>query len=151
MPSDSSDTLSPLPEILSRYLSGESVQVLAHESSVSRQTIYNWLLAGVGDRDYFDLITQGLVNRIADADEAIENSATMFDIARAREMARFSRMDFERRRPQLYGPKQTDSSTKILVIVNREHAVESQVKQLDTTTGSSLPSPSGSDTQNHDK
>lgn len=120
----STDTIVPapapdVPAIIARYLKGESLQILAREHAVSRQTIYNWMLAETG-ADYDQLITQALVNRIADADQAIEESATMFDIARAREMARFARMDFERRRPKLYGPRQElDVDKKLTIIVQR--------------------------------
>lgn len=92
--------------LISRYLSGESVQTLAAEAGKHRATIYRWMLAGLGDKDYHDVVTECLVTRIADADQRLETASDGCDIARAREMARFARMDFERRRPALYGQKQ---------------------------------------------
>ena len=50
-----------------------------------------------------DLVTTCLTNRIADADERLENASSSCTVARAREQARFARMDLERRRPRLYG------------------------------------------------
>ena len=97
----------PIPEIVRRYAAGESLLVLEKECGhgVSRRTLYRWMLAEVGGEKYAELVTQCLVARVAEADEALEVSKTSEDITRAREMARFSRMDFERRRPALYGPK----------------------------------------------
>lgn len=63
------------------------------------------MLAETGP-EYDHLITRALVNRIAEADTKLEEGAAMMDIARAREISKFARMDFERRRPKLYGPKQ---------------------------------------------
>jgi hypothetical protein len=95
-----------LPELIQRYLNGESVQVLAAESSVHRDTIYTWMLAGVGDKAYYDIVTRALVKRIADSDHLLATAKEPHEISRAREMCRFARMDFERRRPALYGAKQ---------------------------------------------
>jgi len=111
----------PLPDIIQRYLNGESLQLLADEYSVARQTLYRWMLTGVGDRQYESLITDALVYRIADADQTLEDSRDQCDIARARERMRFTRMDFERRRPKLYGPKQEiQTDSKITVVVQRQ-------------------------------
>ena len=94
-----------LPDLLQRYLNGETIRSLAAESKIARQTLYNWMLAECGP-EYDALITKALVNRIAEADDQMETSADMMGFARGREMAKFARMDFERRRPKLYGPKQ---------------------------------------------
>lgn len=94
-----------LPDLLQRYLNGETIRSLAAESKIARQTLYNWMLAECGP-EYESMITTALVNRIAEADEQMENSPDMMGFARGREMAKFARMDFERRRPKLYGPKQ---------------------------------------------
>lgn len=105
-PEASSQQQIDFDSLISRYLSGESVQTLAAEAGKHRATIYRWMLAGLGDKDYHDVVTECLVTRIADADQRLETAADGCDIARAREMARFARMDFERRRPALYGQKQ---------------------------------------------
>jgi hypothetical protein len=78
------------------------VQTLAAETGVHRATLYRWMLAHEGP-DYGELITAALVRRISEADRALEEARDPCDIARAREQARFARMDFERRRPHLYG------------------------------------------------
>lgn len=95
-----------LPKIIERYVNGESVQVLAAENAVNRDTIYAWMLAGVGDKAYYDLVTRALVKRIADADALLDAAKEPHEISRAREICRYARMDFERRRPALYGSKQ---------------------------------------------
>jgi hypothetical protein len=113
-------TKADLPDIIQRYADGESLQSLAHESGKHRMTLYRWMLSGLGDQAYATLVTDCLIHRIADADEDLANSATMCDIARARETARYARMDFERRRPQLYGPKQDiNNHASLTVIVQR--------------------------------
>ena len=95
-----------LPEIVRRYASGESVQTLAAEAGKHRATLYRWMLGGVGDEQYHDLVTHCLVQRVCDADAALAAAREPCDIARARETCRFARMDLERRRPHLYGPRQ---------------------------------------------
>ena len=90
-------------ELAARYAAGESMQTLAAEHSVHRSTLYRWLLAGQGDDKYHELVTHCLVQRVAEADAMLLDESC--DIARAREVARYSRMDLERRRPALYGAK----------------------------------------------
>lgn len=97
-----------LPEIIRRYVSGESTTTeLAAEFGVrSKQTIYNWILAGLGDKAYHEQITRALVNRIAEADQMMLDAEDAVAVTKAREFMKFARMDFERRRPALYGAKQ---------------------------------------------
>ncbi len=59
-----------------------------------------------------------MVTRLADADHALATAETMGHIARAREEARYTRWDLERRRPHLFGPKQeTKIDTSITIII----------------------------------
>ena len=96
-----------LPDVLDAYVNkGQSLQEKANEIGVSRRTLYNWLLTDLGKDKYQEVVTQALVNRIADADQSLHDAADSLHVARAREEARYSRMDFERRRPHLYGQKQ---------------------------------------------
>jgi transcriptional regulator with XRE-family HTH domain len=94
-----------IPVLLQRYLNGETIRSLAAEAKVNRQTIYNWMLGECGP-DYEQLITKALINRIAEADDMMENSPDTLGFARGREMGKFARQDFERKRPKLYGQKQ---------------------------------------------
>ena len=113
-------TKQDLPEILQRYASGESLQEIAKESRTHVRTLYRWMLGGIGDANYHELVTDCLVNRVAEADEKLAEGSDACHIARAREMARFARMDLERRRPHLYGPKQEiKHDTSITVHVHR--------------------------------
>lgn len=95
-----------LPSIVARYAAGESMQTLAAEYGVARSALYQWTLGGLGDAQHSELVTQALVHRVAEADDDLEGAPSSLDIARAREKARFARMDLERRRPALYGVKQ---------------------------------------------
>jgi hypothetical protein len=98
-----------MEEIVRRWLEGESQQVLAAECGVNRKLIQRrikrWVLTGSGDKGYVELVTEALVNRIADADEKLEAATDPVQVAKWRDVARFARMDFERRRPALYGSK----------------------------------------------
>lgn len=87
------------------YAAGISIQDIAAQHGVDRGTIYDWMLADLGGEQYQQLITRALVRRIADADHKLEAADEPHHIARAREMARFARMDLERRRPALYGQR----------------------------------------------
>lgn len=108
-----------LPDIVKRYLAGESLQAVAPDFNVAARTLYRWLLSGMGEEHYKDLVTDCLTARIADADVALRLADDMCQIARAREEARFARMDFERRRPNLYGQqKEVKIQAPILVQIN---------------------------------
>lgn len=110
----------PLPDIIQRYLNGESMQDIAKDSRTASRTLYRWMLTDAGP-EYDSIITNCLTNRIADADELLDNAQDSCQVARAREIAKFARMDFERRRPKLYGPKQEiNTDNKITVIVQRQ-------------------------------
>lgn len=100
-----------LPTLVQRYLDGESMTVLAAEHGCNRRTLYRYMLAGLGEERYRDVVTHCLVARIADADEMLEGASDQLKVSKAREMAKFARMDFEWRRPALYGPKQEVNHT----------------------------------------
>ena len=91
--------------ILTRLHSGESLRTIAADIGVSNVGLRAWLLREDGDR-YHDVITAALTTRVAEADEMLETAVDPISIARAREQARFARMDLERRRPRLYGQRQ---------------------------------------------
>jgi transcriptional regulator with XRE-family HTH domain len=95
-----------IPDVVRRYASGESMQTLAAEFGVNRSTIYRWMLTETGDQ-HAEIVTDVLINRIAEADAELESAADRDATSRARERARFARMDFERRRPHLYGQRPT--------------------------------------------
>lgn len=126
-----------LPDIIQRYLNGESIQELATYSRTHTRTLYRWMLTNCGAQ-YDSIITECLTNRIADADDLLANATDSCQIARAREIARFARMDFERRRPKLYGPKQeiaTDNT--ITVIVQRQFEPEQPLQVVGHGSGDS--------------
>lgn len=66
------------------------------------------MLSHLGEKDYFDLVTEVLISRVSDADEEMDAARLSKDpvrVSAARETQRFARMDLERRRPELYGQK----------------------------------------------
>ena len=107
-----------LPEVVSRYLAGESMSVLAAETKKSRRTLYHWILTEVGGEKFREMVTEVMTARIADADEALEEARLKGDpvlVSACREACRFYRMDLERRRPNLYGQKQ-DTGGQVVVV-----------------------------------
>jgi hypothetical protein len=111
-------TQADLPEIVRRYVNGESIQTIAGDSRRSRQTIYNWIHT-VGEQQYPDIVRQAMITRMADADEDLHNAGTLVDIARASSECRYTRWDLERRWASQFGPKQELSVKSVTVIVQR--------------------------------
>ena len=90
------------------YSQGYTLTEIAEQYKVTERAIRAWLLNEVPDQ-YRNAQTLGLLQHIADADAGIAEAKELRDVvllACAREQARFARMDLERRRPHLYGPKQ---------------------------------------------
>lgn len=107
--SEREDSRRDIPAIVERYLRGESVDAIAADNGACRRTIYNWMLAGLGEERYHEVVTQCLVARVADADQELAAARLSKDpvrVSAAREACRFARTDLERRRPKLYGVKQ---------------------------------------------
>ncbi len=94
------------PDLVKRFAAGESLRELGAERGVSRMKIYRWLLGELGEAEYREVVTDCLIARIAEADEKLEEAKDKVEVAKWREIARFYRMDYERRRPALYGVKQ---------------------------------------------
>lgn len=119
-------------QAVERYVAGDSVQDIAQTFKVDRGIIYDWMLADLGPQKYEGLVTRVLVSRVRRADQMLEEAETPHHIARAREIARFARMDLERRRPHLYGPKQevrVDMNVNLAdrLIRARERTIDAQV------------------------
>ena len=110
-------TKADLPEVVQRYLDGASLRQLADQYGADYRTLYTWILAYNGD-EHYDRVTQAMCARIADADLDLETASTQLDIARARERCRFTRMDYERRRPREYG-QQPAAVSQVNIIVDR--------------------------------
>jgi hypothetical protein len=61
-------------------------------------------------------VTEVLVSRIADYDAKLEAALDKVEVAKYRELAKFARFDFERRRPLLYGQKQEAGGQQVIVV-----------------------------------
>ena len=96
--------IDPQPVLKALQTGQESLRTLAAKLGVSNVGLRAWLLRETSDQ-YHEVITAALTQRVAESDEALEEASDPVSIARAREVARFSRMDLERRRPALYGQK----------------------------------------------
>ena len=133
-----------MPELVARYAEGRtSLRKLAAELGVDHKVLYKWLLAETGDA-HAEVVTSCLVARIADADEDLENAVGKVDVAKRTAQAKFARLDFERRRPNLYGVKQEVKHTGERVfrieIARSEEVSGGRVIEGEVP---SLPAPSG--------
>lgn len=109
-----------VPAAVDRYRSGATLHEIAAENHVHYRTLYRWMLSELGDQ-FPQLVTETLIDRVADADLQLQTAADKCAVARAREQARFARMDLERRRPELYGEKrQVKHDSTINVIIQRD-------------------------------
>lgn len=137
-------------QIIRRIEGGASLRELASELGMSKSGLHAWLLRSE-DPAYHEAVTAALAVRIAEADERLDTAGDPVDIARAREQARFSRMDFERRRPALYGQRPTtaiqvnpgDGGVQLVVYGGQESVASTQqpvdnsaMQQLRNKTGS---------------
>jgi hypothetical protein len=95
-----------LPVVVEAYLAGVTIPELVKRYGVSRRGLYNWMLSGLGDEKYREVMTQMMTARIADADEELEGAEDKVGVAKWSQLGKFARMDYERRRPNLYGQKQ---------------------------------------------
>ena len=106
-----------LHEVVRRWSTGEAtVDELARERGVSHRAIYKFMLSGLGDAKYADVVTDALVARISDADEKLGAAETYVDVSKYSQLGKFARMDFERRRPALYGAKPVQLNVNATVV-----------------------------------
>lgn len=95
-----------LPEIANALRRGVTIPQLAKDYGISRRALYKWLLSNMGDEKYGELVTEVLTARIADCDEGLEDADSFIEVSKYSQLGKFARMDYERRRPALYGSKQ---------------------------------------------
>jgi hypothetical protein len=100
---------------LTDHANGATLAQIADHHGVSAPAIYAAIYGDVGAAEHEELVTRSLTARIAQADQLLDTASDPLNLARAREQARLRRMDLERRRPRLYGPKNfmevTDNTT----------------------------------------
>ena len=98
-----------LPGVIERYLKGEVISEMAAEMGVTKKALYKrlhqFMLASGGEEGFSGLITQSLAQRIAETDQELEASETQVEVSKWSQLGKFARMDFERKRPNLYGAK----------------------------------------------
>jgi hypothetical protein len=90
---------------LGRIAAGDSLHTIGNDLGVSAQAVYAWLLDEVPE-EYRDNQRRGMIARIVEATRQLEEAKTPIEIARARELCRFTRWDAERRLPNLFGQRQ---------------------------------------------
>lgn len=126
-------TLSNKPDdirqALEDYNAGATLKQIGDKYGVSRQAIYGWLLGELGGNEHAALVTRSLTSRIAKGDDCLEMANNPLDLQRGREMARNARLDLERRRSNLYGPKQEITVSQPILNIT---VVTSPLVQCDT-------------------
>jgi uncharacterized protein (DUF2249 family) len=83
---------------------GQSLAQLAEVHGITPQAISSFLLSNVPEQ-YKALQERGLIQRIVDADTTLEGASSHLDVARAREVCRFTRWDAERRLPHMFATR----------------------------------------------
>ena len=123
---ESSPLAIALPEIVQRYLNGESLMQLSAECAMSaeglRIAIRRWAYSYSGDNQaYNEIVEQVLVNRLIDREDQLDIAADSVGIARAREALNQARWIASRRLPKKFGEKfESSHDSRITVIVQRE-------------------------------
>jgi transposase len=67
---------------------GHSIRQVADETGISRSSIHRWLLSSVPEA-YREAQEAGIVARVADCGDALEDAANHFEVSRARETSRY--------------------------------------------------------------
>ena len=89
---------------LSELEQGKPLRQISEERGIPWPTLRIWMLDDLGD-EYKAAQRRALLARIAEADFKLETASDHVSVARARELARFTRFDAERR-IQSWSPKQ---------------------------------------------
>lgn len=109
-----------LPAIAARYRAGESLKRIGQSYGVTdeavRQRLEKWALAGQGDTNFSQMVTEYLVENAIQAKDRMVAATDVLGLARGREEVRYWLWMLERRRPKLYGPKQEIQEDRNLTI-----------------------------------
>jgi hypothetical protein len=115
---------------LARVQKGEGLRSIGKSLGLSHIGVRKWLLREVG-AEYHEMQTDGLLTRVVEADKMLMDARDPVSIARAREIARFARMDLERRRPGLYGAKtQITGDLTVNVTIARGVTLDADIQDV---------------------
>ncbi|SLM46771.1 protein of unknown function [Nitrospira japonica] len=141
-----------LAAIAARYRAGESLKLIGQSYGVTdeavRQRLEKWALAGHGDTEFGQMVTDYLVENAIQAKDRMVNASDVLGLARGREEVRYWLWMLERRRPKLYGPKQhIEQDTAVTITINR---TPPPVVNAPITVTGSLVDHSGNETDGSD-
>lgn len=111
----------PLPDLIRRYLNGESTAQLAKESHVARATIYNWIHRQDADPN---LVNQVLITRFAECEDQLERASDPLELARARELNNNAKWQLERRSRMFAAKQEVQQDTTIRVVIEPAKPVQ---------------------------
>lgn len=117
----------PIPDIIRRYLNGESTAQLAKESHVARATIYNWIHRQDADPN---LVNQVLITRFAECEEQLERASDPLELARARELNNNAKWQLERRSRMFAAKQEVQQDTTIRVVIEPAKPVQLRTPNL---------------------
>lgn len=125
--------------VLAEVRRGVGLRAIGAALGLTDMGVRKWLLREV-PAEFQELQTEGLIERVVEADRMLAEATDPVCIARAREIARFARMDLERRRPRLYGAKvELNGGDQPLRIEVVRFADDAAQQTLPATTSSGKP------------
>ena len=83
---------------------GSKLTEIAEEAGVTMGTLRRWLMSEAPDR-YRSAQTNGLIQRVIEADDKLEGATSYLEITKADKMAKYARWDAERRAPRLFAQR----------------------------------------------
>lgn len=122
-----------LPDLIRRYLNGESTATLAKESHVARATIYNWIHRQDADPNY---VNQVLITRFAECEQKLEEAQDALELARARELNNNAKWQLERRSRMFAAKQEVQQDTTIRVVIEPSPG---QLRRMQTQVVDSNP------------
>jgi transposase len=133
-----------LPDLIRRYLNGESTAQLAKDSHVARATIYNWIHRQDADPN---LVNQVLITRFAECEEQLETASDQLELARARELNNNAKWQLERRSRMFAAKQEVQQDTTIRVVIEPAKPVQlrTQISQVVDVQPADIMDADGSD------
>ena len=108
-----------VPDIVRRMLQGEEVSFIAKDYSRSGRALYYWLTKGIGDDGKQAIREEVHASRLCESEADMAQAQDMFQLARAKAVAKRVEWLAEKLLNSTYGNKPVVESKPIEVIVNR--------------------------------
>lgn len=112
-----------IAKALEKMDEGWTLNQCAEDAGILHGTLRRWMMSEAPDR-YKVAQTNGLMQRIIEADDRLDNAGSYLEITRADKQAKYARWDAERRAPRLFAPRQelTGAGGEALIPVDLSEA-----------------------------